>query len=151
MQHDRKARGRSFRVGDKVFVGNYHQGEKWLPGAIQKKTGSVSYLIKLTDDGCYRRYHQDLLRKRCVDVDTPPDPDSSVEVDIPIPSPEIPVSDPESEVPMNVSPGESSPPVTDPPSENTDKTSSPESTINLVLHPIPSRHRKPVVRYEPTW
>ena len=96
----------------------------------------MSFLI----NGCYRCYHQDLLRKRCVDVDTP-DSDSSVEVDTPIPSTEIPVSDPEPEVPMNVSPGESSPPVTDPPSENTDKRQALSRQSNLVLHPILSRNR----------
>ena len=41
VQHDRKAQGRSFGVGDKVFVRNYHQGEKWLPGVVEKRTGPV--------------------------------------------------------------------------------------------------------------
>ena len=84
-QHDQNARGRNFGVGDKAFVRNYHQGEKWLSGFIKKRTGPVSFLIKLTD-GRYRRCHQDQLRRRCTDVDTPRDPDSSVEIQMPSPA-----------------------------------------------------------------
>ena len=96
-QHDQNARGRSFEVGDRVFVRNYHQGEKWLSGCIKKRTGPVSFLIKLTD-GRYRRCHQDQLHRRCTDVDTPRDPDSSVEIQVP--SPAVKNSDPEPEVPV---------------------------------------------------
>ena len=71
VQHDRKARGRSFG-GDKVLVRNFHQGERWLSGVIKKRTGPVSFL---NTDGRYRRCHQDQLRKRCVNVDTSRDID----------------------------------------------------------------------------
>ena len=56
-QHDSKSRERKLNVGDNVFVKNYHHGDKWLPGMIQKKTGPVSFVVKLTD-GRVRRCHQ---------------------------------------------------------------------------------------------
>jgi len=56
MQHDSRARERNFDVGDHVFVRNYHQGDKWLPGVLLKKTGPVSFTAKLAD-GRYRRCH----------------------------------------------------------------------------------------------
>ena len=40
--YDDKARQRSFKVGDNVFVQNYHQGGRWLSEIIQKRTGPVS-------------------------------------------------------------------------------------------------------------
>ena len=54
-------------LGDKVFVRNYHNGERWLPGVVEKKTGPVSYHVKLTD-GRHRRCHQDQIRFRSVDI-----------------------------------------------------------------------------------
>ena len=66
---------------------------------IKKRTGPVSFLIKLTD-GRYQRCHQDQLRRRCVVVDTSSDPGSSIVIDIQVPSPAIQNSDPEPEVPV---------------------------------------------------
>ena len=62
-QHDSKSRERKLNVGDEVFVKNYHHGDKWLPGVIQKNTGPVSesFVVKLTD-GRLHRCHQDQLR-----------------------------------------------------------------------------------------
>ena len=78
-QHDSKVRERSLEVGDRVFVRNYHQGDKWLPGVIHKKTGPLSFLAKLAD-GRYRRCHQDQVRKRSVGLsaDPPVEPEVSV-------------------------------------------------------------------------
>ena len=42
-RHDQRSRERNFAVGDGVFVRNYHQGDQWLPGVIEQKTGPVSY------------------------------------------------------------------------------------------------------------
>ena len=36
---------RKLNVGDSVLVKNYHHGDKWLPGVIQKKTGPVSFVV----------------------------------------------------------------------------------------------------------
>ncbi len=35
-KHDAHARDRSMHAGEPVFVRNYHQGDKWLPGTIEK-------------------------------------------------------------------------------------------------------------------
>ena len=65
-QHDSRSRERKLEVGDSVFVRNYHQGNRWLPGVIEQRTGPVSFRVKLTD-GRTRRCHQDQVRKRfCV-------------------------------------------------------------------------------------
>ena len=69
-QHDARAKDRELRVGDRVFVHNYHQGDRWLPGTIQAKTGPVSFLARL-EDGRERRCHQDQLRLRTVEVEKP--------------------------------------------------------------------------------
>ena len=66
-QHDQHARDRVFTKRDPVFVRNYHQGDRWLPGIVTEKTGPVSFKVKLTT-GQNRRCHQDQLRKRSVEV-----------------------------------------------------------------------------------
>ncbi len=76
-QHDVRARDRELKPGDEVFARNYHHGDRWLPGVIQKKTGPVSFHVLLTD-GRERRCHQDQLRLRTVDVQIP---DRPVELD----------------------------------------------------------------------
>ena len=61
-QHDRHARDRVFTEEDPVFVRNYHQGDKWLPGVISEKTGPVSFKVTMTTSQD-RRCHQDQIRK----------------------------------------------------------------------------------------
>ena len=95
-QHDSKSRERELKVGDTVFVRNYHPGDKWLPGVIQKKTGPVSFVVKLTD-GRVRRCHQDQVHRRSVEVPQ----DSSVDSEILVPPTEVssPPTSPELAVP----------------------------------------------------
>ena len=64
-QHDLRSRERHMEVGTNVFVLNY-QGNRWLPGVIEQKTGPVSFKVRL-DDGWIRR-HQDQARNRSVAV-----------------------------------------------------------------------------------
>lgn len=66
-QHDSTSRERKLNVGDTVLVENYHPGDKWLPGMIQKKTGPLSFVVKLTD-GRIRRCHQDQVCRRSMEV-----------------------------------------------------------------------------------
>ena len=67
-QHDRHARDRVFTEEDPVFVRNYHQGDKWLPGVISEKTGPVSFKVTMTT-GQVRCCHQDQIRKRSPNVE----------------------------------------------------------------------------------
>ena len=46
-QHDRKAKPRTFTVGDNVFVKNFGAGDRWLPGRIVQVSGPVSFQVEL--------------------------------------------------------------------------------------------------------
>ena len=61
LYHDNSARIRQFNIGDKVYVQNFGQGQRWLPGQVQEVTGLVSFLIELVDGRSVRR-HQDHVR-----------------------------------------------------------------------------------------
>ena len=130
-----------------MFVKNYHHGDKWLPGMIQKKTGPVSFVVKLTD-GRVRRCHQDQLRRRSVEVhlDSPVDSEVSVspaEVSLPLTFPTEPsIRTPESDV--------EGPSAMDPTLVTKDAvvTAIPS---NLTEKAYPKRTRTPVIRFEPTW
>ena len=61
--HDRKAKLRSMEVRDKVFVKNFSQGPRWLPGWIVDSLGSRSLQVKLADGRVVRR-HMDHVRVR---------------------------------------------------------------------------------------
>ena len=133
-KHDVHAHERSLEEGDSVLVRNYLQGEKWLPGTIAKKTGPVSYSVRLSD-GRDRRCHQDQVRKRFAEV---PLPEKEVEVDIPIPPPD-PVTNPR--------PTETRTPPETPP-ENSERT---EQSDKSTVKTYPRRERKPVERFDPKW
>ena len=119
--------------GDPVLVQNYLQGEKWLPGTIEKKTGPVSCTVKL-DDGRSRRCHQDQVRKRFKEIAPP---EEEPDVDIPKQSPEVIVDPKTDELPeVEALPGSHEPKVT--PAVDAKKI-------------YPRRERKPVDRFEPKW
>ena len=65
-KHDAHAHERLLNEGDTVLVRNYLHGEKWEPGTITKKTGPVSYSVKLrmvvTDVASRIRSEKDLLK-----------------------------------------------------------------------------------------
>jgi hypothetical protein len=52
---------REFEVGNRVIARSYREGEKWLAGIISKKTGPVSYEVRISG-GVIRR-HVDQIRK----------------------------------------------------------------------------------------
>ena len=123
---------------------NYHHGDKWLPGVIQKKTGPVSFVVTLTD-GRLRRC-QDQLRRRSVEVHMDSFVESEVsvsptEVSLPLESPtEPPVPTPETSV--------EGPSAMDPSLVTTD-TAIPS---NLAEKTYPKHTRRtPVIQFEPTW
>ena len=88
-RHDQKAKLRTFRVGDYVFVKNFGAGSRWLPGEIVEMSGPVSFHIEL-EDGRRRRCHQDHLRPRVVEDGGPEMSQLSSEDIFPMPSPSIP-------------------------------------------------------------
>ena len=61
--HDATATSKTFTVGQKVYVRNIGQGQRWLPGQIVETTGPVSFVVRM-DGGKTRRCHQDQLRAR---------------------------------------------------------------------------------------
>jgi len=63
--HDASSRQRELHVGMTVYVYNNNGYPDWLPGIIEKQTGPVSYLVKLSDGRTWRR-HVDHIRIRTV-------------------------------------------------------------------------------------
>ena len=88
-------------VGDDVFVKNYHHGDKWLPGVIQKKTGPVSFAVSQLTDGRVCRCHQDQVHRHSVEVPLETSVDSEVSVSTTEGS-LSPTTPPEPPVPTNV-------------------------------------------------
>ena len=43
-QHNAQAQDRTFETVEQVFVRNYQQGERWVPGVIQATTGRTSFI-----------------------------------------------------------------------------------------------------------
>ena len=145
-QHNARARKRKFEVGTDVFVRNYHQGDRWLPGVIEKRTGPVSFKVKLTD-GRIRRCHQDQVRNRSVDLPQESHTESDVTVPATVPSsptttlPESPTAD------SGTSHERDTPSVDTPEISDT----SVDNSYTGVTKTYPKRSRDPVERYEPTW
>ena len=146
-KHNAHARDRHFAVGERVYVRNYQQGRSWLPGVIQERTGPVSFRVRM-QDGRIRRCHLDQVRKRS--VEEPSASESEIEVpnsltDVqPVP-PDSPVERTQAE--------ESSVPHEHPVVESSEQTSS-SSTISrpaTAVKVYPTRTRKAVDRFEPTW
>lgn len=110
-QHDRRAKERSFGVGDAVFVKNFGSGRRWFPGQIVEVSGPVSFHV-LLEDGRRKRCHQDHLRFREVDHGLA---ESQTEVSFPVSSPSssedtVPPRTPEPRPPESDSPGNSGSP-----------------------------------------
>ena len=62
-RHDCHAKERLLKPGDQVYARNYAQGEKWVPGRIDQRTGPVSFTVELEDHRMTRR-HQDQIFRR---------------------------------------------------------------------------------------
>ena len=65
--HDTHAKQRDINTGMEVCVFNNQGTPKWLPGTIEKISGPVSVVVKLSD-GCTLRKHIDDLRPRTSQV-----------------------------------------------------------------------------------
>ena len=60
---DKKARSRSFEIGEKVFVENAKIQPKWLAATITKKIGSVMYQVQVNNESCRMPADQIRVRK----------------------------------------------------------------------------------------
>ena len=78
--HDNTSRARTFDIGDAVYVRNYSTGPKWLSGRVQRRTGPVSVLVKLSNGQIWRRHHDQL--RSALNWDTPVD--SNISTDSPL-------------------------------------------------------------------
>lgn len=80
--HDEHAKDREFTEGQAVYVKNYSSNVpgKWMPGEVQKKTGPVSYQVKLPEGGIVRRHQDQVIRGT-----SSPSPKKSVKLQTPSP------------------------------------------------------------------
>lgn len=63
----KRASVRTFSVGDTVLVRNYRRpGERWLPGVIVKRSGPVSFQVRVGSH-IWRRHQDQLLSANCND------------------------------------------------------------------------------------
>ena len=144
-QHDRKAKSRTFRVGDAVSVKNFGAGQRWLPGRIVEVSGPVSCHV-LLEDGRRKRCHHDQLRARVVGdgdpVTSQGDPDSSFPITSPPSSEEPP--------PQGTEPPDSFQTVDSSMSTSSfTESNTPVQPIETTAQRYPRRQRKPTVRFEP--
>ena len=73
IEHDKRSKERTFEEDDQVYVRNFSNGPKWLPGKISAVLGSRHFEVKLNDDRIVKR-HLDHVRIRTNDVvEEPPD------------------------------------------------------------------------------
>ena len=71
--HEKSSKGRSFKVGDLVYIRDFPSGKPWLPGVIESACGPLTYWIKLSDGRSFRR-HIDHIRSRfasAIELSTP--------------------------------------------------------------------------------
>ena len=148
-KHNAHARERDFDLGERVYVRNYQSGKSWLPGEVQERTGPVSFRVKM-QDGRLRRCHVDQMRKRSVEEPSAPEE----QVDVPSPRIEVQPEPPEPSVELDqpspeTNESEECPVVEDslPQPSDPSTVSRPSSSVKV----YPSRIRKSVVRFEPTW
>ena len=85
--HDVHSKQRELQVGMSVYVYNNNGHPEWLAGTIEKQTGPVSYVVKLSDGRTWCR-HVDHIRIRTVQ-ETYPDTDSDDIVPLTTLSPDI--------------------------------------------------------------
>ena len=144
--HNKHSRVRSFKIGDPVFVRNYHSGDKWMAGEIQEKSGPVSFCVKL-QDGRIRRCHVDQVRYRSVRVPLVPEVADSPIVPVPVASERLTTEPVQASSPeTGVEESEESSETPCPSSESESNALSPAE-----VRVYPKRVRRPLDRYEPNW
>ena len=59
---------KEFKEGDTVWARNYREGNKWIPGTIQKRQGPQTYKVKISETLIWK-CHVDQLRARVEEAD----------------------------------------------------------------------------------
>ena len=72
---------RKFKIGDKLFAKNFHNGPQWIPVKVTKVLGPLTYHV-MSDSGITWKRHVDHLRSRYSDSGTA-EQSSDDEVDTP--------------------------------------------------------------------
>ena len=159
-QHDQRARGNDFFIGQSVMAKNLRPGPDWVPAVVVERLGPLTYLVETADQLLWKR-HIDLLRELAVrhpisetqDSEDPEPPDINVPVVDPGPPvlsappvmPTVPLpSAPDTSPPVTTSPTPI--PVTTPPSPV--PTTPTRAGETPVLPPAPVV-RTPMVRTYP--
>ena len=135
--HDTTVKLRKFDTGDKVFVRNPLNENKWIPGVIVSSQGNVSYSVQL-DAGRIRKCHVDQLRERHAQMKL---------TTVPPPVVDIPVSrDPVTESVDGTEPSleQNTQSETEPPVDSRDESEPARKQYT-------PRVRKPVQRYDPSF
>ena len=78
-QHEKGTR--KFKIGDKLFAKNFHNGPQWIPVKVTKVLGPLTYHV-MSDSGITWKRHVDHLRSRYSDSGTA-EQSSDDEVDTP--------------------------------------------------------------------
>ena len=86
-QHDQRARGNDFFIGQSVMAKNLRPGPDWVPAVVVERLGPLTYLVETADRLLWKR-HIDLLRELAVrhpisetqDSEDPEPPD----IDVPV-------------------------------------------------------------------
>ena len=61
---------REFIENDAVYVKNFAPGPRWLPGVVTRRTGPLSYVIRLANEREVRR-HVDHVKRSATKVNVP--------------------------------------------------------------------------------
>ena len=107
--HDKRAKVRSFEVGDSVYVKNHGRGDRWLSGTVVEQRGPLSYRIGLPDRRVVR-CHQDHVRPRTGSSGQSTSSDDSEDVLLEVPTSTPAVSQEDSSNPDTANPDTDSEP-----------------------------------------
>jgi len=59
-----QTRPKKFNIGDLVWVRNFREGKRWVPGIIKEKSGNVMYQVLIEGQNLTWRRHANQLKTR---------------------------------------------------------------------------------------
>ena len=68
--HDKRAKPRSFIIGDQVLVLNFGRGPNWLPGKVTSIRGPVSVTVELADGRSVKRHYDHIRASSLSEAET---------------------------------------------------------------------------------